>query len=168
MSSHAQRGILFFSWFLISCLSAHAQFHLTVTNRPPGYDSLGVFRRALESASEAARAAPQSQILPSNVGCSAADAAEEPCPMRILFHGYPGRQWVTGLGTINSQGLSAITDMALGFGTTELSHDGGFVAYNDYRSSEWATYVVNLETSERRKVFPISPGRKLSRRPVVA
>ena len=78
--------------------------------------------------------------------------------MRILLYRYSGpREWVTGLGTINSQGLSAITDLALEFGPTELSHNGEFVACDSCIDSDSAIYAVNLETSEKSKVIPIDP-----------
>jgi len=134
MSNRARFAIFFLSWLLMSGLSAQAQL------RPEA-------------------AAHHSQAPTSDAGCPAADAITAPCSMRILLQGFPFRQqYVTGLGTISAQGLSAITDLSLPFGTTEISHDGQFVAYNDCRPSEWATYVVDLGTSEKRKVMPIDRG----------
>lgn len=157
MSNRTRCAIFFSVWVLIGCLSAHAQLPPEIADRPPHGDSHGALGRVLERASGAA--ALQSPVPSSNAGCSAADAAAEPCPMRILLHGpVSRREWLTGLGTINSQGLSAITDVPLRFGTTELSHNGEFVAYGSCTGPNWAIYVFNVETSETRKVIPIDRG----------
>jgi hypothetical protein len=154
MSIQPQRAIFLFSLFLISCLLAHAQLRTGVTNRPPDYDSLGGFRCALERVSEAAVAAPQSDRPSSGVGCSAADA-EEPRPMRILFHGYVEGRWRTGLGTVSSQGISSVTDLTPSSAVAELSHDGESVAYVNCGASDLAIYILSLGTSESRKVIPL-------------
>jgi hypothetical protein len=155
MSIQPQRAILLFSLFLISCLLSHPQLRTGVTNRPPDYDSLGGFPSALERVSEAAQAAPQSELPSSGVGCSSVADAGEPRPMRILFHGYVDGQWRTYLGMVSSQGLSAVTDLTPSYGTTELSHDGESVAYVTCGVPDPAIYILGLTTSERWKVIPL-------------
>jgi Tol biopolymer transport system component len=49
--------------------------------------------------------------------------------------------------------------LGLQFGTTELSHDGEFVAYDSCIASDRAIYIASLETSERRRVIPVDQGR---------
>lgn len=158
MLNHAHRAFFLFSWFLMSCLSAQAQLRREPPQRPPAYDSLGVFRAALERAAEAGVAVPMLLEPSSKAGCSAADAAAQPCPMRILFHGFVG-QWRTGLGAISSEGISDVTDLALPTINTEISHDGEFVAYDTCNISDHAIYVVSLETSAQRKVISIGASR---------
>jgi hypothetical protein len=160
MPTRAQRAILLSSWFLITCLSVHAELGSGLAKRLQAYATEGVLRGALKRVAEVGVAAPMPQEPSSKVGCSAADATEEPCPMRILFHRDGRAHWLTGIGTITSHGLSAMTDLGLEYGntTTELSHDGEVVAYVDCRASYWGIYVFSLETSEVRKVIPIDPG----------
>jgi dipeptidyl aminopeptidase/acylaminoacyl peptidase len=91
----------------------------------------------------------------SSRGCSAAEATEKPCPMRLLFYGYVDKQPKSAFAVVDSEGISRPTDAVFLRAGGDISHDGKYVSFDNCSSSNRGIYVSRLDGSNVRMVTPL-------------
>jgi hypothetical protein len=91
----------------------------------------------------------------SSRGCSAAEATEKPCPMRLLFYGYVDKQPKSAFAVVDSEGISRTTDAVFLRVGGDISHDGKYVSFDNCSSPNRGIYVSRLDGSNVRMVTPL-------------
>jgi WD40 repeat protein len=115
----------------------------------------------------ASLAPPVLRSAPGSSGCSAAQAAETPCPMLVLLKGYGNHEPLDKIAVVESGKVSSISSVSIGNCPGEISHDGRFVALDSRYDSERGIYVGLLggdssswgtvaHVSNMRRVTPVT------------